>query len=121
MQTEFKFPELIVQADPEWVGKHPYHDHRYVTTNHRLVVEEQFSELSRPRVQFDHDAPREAAIICQMTDHPQQAAFAKLFAAAPELLEALKAINQWWESDNFSRRQDLWDQMRAAITKAEAR
>lgn len=43
---------------------------------------------------------------------------ANLIAAAPELYEALEAINDYWESGNFSRRKDLWDNMRSALAKA---
>lgn len=41
-----------------------------------------------------------------------------LIAAAPDLLEALQAINAHWEAGNFSRREELWAPMREAIAKA---
>jgi hypothetical protein len=43
---------------------------------------------------------------------------ARLIAAAPDLLEALKAIDRHWESGNFSRLAQLWEPMKAAIRKA---
>jgi len=49
----------------------------------------------------------------------QQEASARLIAAAPDLLVALKTMNAYWESGNFTRRTELWDVMRAAIDKAE--
>lgn len=47
---------------------------------------------------------------------------ANLIAAAPDLLEALEAleaINAHWEAGNFSRQPHLWETMKAAIAKAK--
>lgn len=41
-----------------------------------------------------------------------------LIAAAPDLLAALTAINEYWESGNFTRKDSLWNPMKAAIKKA---
>lgn len=49
-----------IQADPEHAGKHPLHDNRYVTSARGLV--------------------------CALRDQPEQAADARLIAAAPDLL-----------------------------------
>lgn len=54
-----------------------------------------------------------------VTYHAERVANARLIAAAPDLLEALEAINAHWESGNFSRNPDLWEPMRAAIAKAK--
>lgn len=43
---------------------------------------------------------------------------ARLIAAAPELLAALEAINNHWDSGNFSRQPHLWEPMRKAIANA---
>ena len=37
---------------------------------------------------------------------------------APDLLAALTAIESHWSAGNFSRTDELWSQMRAAIRKA---
>lgn len=39
----------------------------------------------------------------------------------PELRDALAAINAWWESGNFSRKPELWQQMRSALAKYHVR
>ena len=45
---------------------------------------------------------------------------ARLIAAAPDLLEALRAIHEW-QAGSEVLPVDIWQQMRAAIAKAEGR
>lgn len=42
---------------------------------------------------------------------------ARLIASAPCLLSALTAIESHWSAGNFSRTDELWSQIRAAIRK----
>lgn len=46
---------------------------------------------------------------------------ASLIAAAPDLLDAVRALLLHWDSGNFSREPELWEMMRSAIAKAEGR
>lgn len=58
-------------------------------------------------------------VIEDYTDNKEVAkANAKLIAAAPNLLDAVIAINGYWESGNFSREPELWEKFKAAIKKA---
>ena len=94
-----------VLPDPFWAGKHPCHDHRFITTNHEPVV-------IGPGWRFDDSS---AEIIAQTIDSPHQAANARLLAAAPDLLAALKLLV---ESPEI-RSEDM-QQARIAIAKATA-
>tara|TARA_R100000458_G_C8278085_1_gene253889 strand:+ start:836 stop:1189 length:354 start_codon:yes stop_codon:yes gene_type:complete len=53
-----------IEADPEKAGLHPLHDNRYIAS--------------------------ERGWVCALRDQPAQAADARLIAAAPDLLHALK-------------------------------
>lgn len=73
-------PQWVVQADPDWAGKHPYHDHRFITT-----------------AGFDLKSRNpDGEIVCRMTDSPNQAANAAFIVRAcnshADLLEALEKI-----------------------------
>ncbi len=74
----FEFQPLIVQADPKLKGQHPYHDHRYITTEHSLMDDESFPY-----------GPGQ--IIAAMRDCQGQEHYARLFAAAPALLRGCQA------------------------------
>lgn len=91
------FQKLIVQADPIHAGKHPYHDNRYITTNHRLEAEQAFSiggsGYDAPEIRFV-EGDGEEMIVAQMRDCEHQAEYARLFAAAPELLAFVKTIDE---------------------------
>lgn len=56
--------------------------------------------------------------IAQVWKHPNAMTDARLIAAAPEMLEALKAIYEW-QSGSLLLSTELWEQMRHAIAKAE--
>lgn len=94
------FKPLIVQADPIWKGKHPYHDHRFITTNHQLeAVYPDPATGEEPTWQFCDSEGRlcdgSESVIAQMRDCEGQEHYARLFAAAPALLHHLKiALNR---------------------------
>ena len=67
-----------VERDPAFApGLHPYHEARYVT-NGCATLGDDFTE------------DPQAKIICALRDSEEQAANARLIAAAPELLKALE-------------------------------
>lgn len=68
-----------VQPDPQWAGKHPYHDHRFITCGNPDMTDDNWL----------HDP--ESYIIAAMRDCQNQEANARLIAAAPALLAACKA------------------------------
>lgn len=80
---------LKVLPDPRYVGGHPYHQHRYVVTDD-CVLEADTSEecVLDQTVHVSNDG----SIIAELTDCDEQAKYAKLFAAAPELFEVAKSI-----------------------------
>src|SRR6266404_5429237 len=103
-----------VMPDPVWKGKHPCHDHRYITTNHD-------PEAYLTGWRFSDSDP-EAQIIAQTTDSPQQAANARLIAAAPDLLEACRLAYDWQDKQTpiaTPGRIEVRDRLRAAIDRAE--
>ena len=69
-----------IQADPDRAGDHPLHDNRFITSGG--------CQLGSP--EWEEEKGNE--IICKMTDSSKQKQNARLIAAAPELLEACKAI-----------------------------
>ena len=80
MNTKHTPGPWIVLADPEHVGKHPYHDCRFIATE-----DAQWDE--------DFQTLEVGSIICTMKDIEDQGADARLIAAAPELLEAIHQID----------------------------
>jgi len=82
-----------IVADPDNKGKHPLHDNRYIMTEDA-------------EIEFGHD-PRPGnwslttgGIICALRDQEKQAADARLIAAAPDMLETLKAVVDEWETND---------------------
>jgi hypothetical protein len=48
-----------------------------------------------------------------------QSSNARLIAAAPDMLEALRAVAQWVDQRTETHPADAWDMVQAAIAKAE--
>jgi hypothetical protein len=116
MKTETPLQPLIVQADPRWAGKHPYHDARFVTTNHLLVTEHGEDGLA---VHFREEDVPQAGIICQMRDCENQARYARLFAASPELLASLENAESYLSARNLGEGANvLLVNIKAALSKA---
>jgi len=83
-----------VEAYPDRASRHPLHNNRYVASPGGLV--------------------------CALRDQPAQAADARLIAAAPELLAALRRIIDWNHSEHtVDARVEAMVAGRAAINKAE--
>jgi hypothetical protein len=65
-RSDVLFKKWVVQADPENKGKHPLHDHRFITTD-----------------DYDFDDPHGfGVIICAMRDLKDQETIAKHIIAA---------------------------------------
>lgn len=100
---------------PVHAGKHPFHDARWIATVDAVVEKS-------PHVPNDWTL-ESGSLICQMRDCPEaQDANARLIAAAPELLAALKLcadkLAMWPEGSNPEFFPSL-KSARAAIAKAE--
>jgi len=63
------------------------------------------------------------AEVVYKTDHEERIANARLIAAAPELLDAAKAVLQIWDDLYYNQsdpeEREAWNTLRAAIAKAE--
>ena len=81
-----------IKADADKAGLHPLHDNRHVV------------------------AP--SGIICDLRDQPAQAADARLIAAAPHLLAALRDLADWTSHDTRTWGECV-EAARQAIAKAE--
>lgn len=72
---------------------------------------------------ISENCPHEGNIICVLPSKDYVSyefwnANAKLIAAAPEMLEALRNIVDYWNSGNFSRDHKMWSNMESIIKKA---
>lgn len=72
---------MKVLADPRFPNGHPYHQHRFITTDD--------CEL---HVEGEHWVANTGSVVAQMTDTDEQANLAHLFAAAPDLLRIVRAL-----------------------------
>jgi len=66
MKTRHTPGPWAIEADADKAGRHPLHDNRHVTAR--------------------------TGVVCDLRDQPAQAADARLIAAAPDLLAALKFL-----------------------------
>lgn len=102
-----------VQPDPQWAGKHPYHDHRFITCGNPDMTDDNWL----------HDP--ESYIIAAMRDCQNQEANARLIAAAPALLATCKAAEDWIKDKIVAQNYRLGDatimltQLRSAIALAQ--
>jgi len=78
---------LKVMADPGMKGLHPCHDSRFIVTQDAQVDPESVDE-GEPGFRLES-----GAIIAKLTDCQDQASYARLFAASPELLEAAQEVD----------------------------
>jgi len=106
---------LKVIADPILKGQHPYHDHRYI------VTADMEPEVFKDDGALDWTAT-DGSIIATMRDCEHQAEYARLFAAAPEMLAALHTALPELEYAHLDPEAHVAAQkIRAAIEKAEGK
>ena len=79
------FRRLAVLADPEYAGKHPLHDSRFVATDDAEWEYEPRDEDGEQNWYLER-----GAIIAKMTDCEDQKQMAQLFAQAPVTLDLLR-------------------------------
>lgn len=90
-------------------GKHPFYDHRWITTAGT------YTETGA----HDSDwSARGGVLICEMRANPK--ANARLIAAAPDLLEVAIMVKAYFERPNALHgiEDPCWHAARAAIAKA---
>ena len=120
---------LKILPCPEHSGKHPLHECRYIATADAEVEVDEIPVTNRFGDQLQPDRSDwyllKGDIVAKMTDTEDQAAYARLFVHAPELLAALTdlldqmdgiGIPNWHGAEGLSL-----EQARAAIAKAEGR
>ncbi len=102
-------PRLKVMADPKNEGKHPLHDNRWIVT-------------ANTEIDWNHNETEWAlgvgSLVSQMTDCQHQSRYARLFAAAPDMLDALEGVVS---IDDISKDVDIKaiiETAKAAIAKA---
>lgn len=113
MNTKHTPGKWIVQADPLLADKHPVHQHRFVTTDHEFEV---FKDRYDEQTFGFGPGDRDGQIICKLTDSSQQAANARLIAAAPCLLSALRRL--MLNSEDLGRTAKMTEQFRAAFNSS---
>lgn len=112
-------PHLAVLPDPLLKGLHYYHDHRWIVT-----AGSHWEDDTRGYQGGDIGYTLEdGSAIAQMRDCQFQAQYARLFAAAPDLLEACKGMLQWARRTKLSEPNPGVEVLNAinAIDKAEGR
>lgn len=99
-----------VMPCPKFAGLHPLHDQRWIATDDA-------------EVEWNHNETEwrlsNGSLICEMRDGPLNNA--ALIAAAPELLEALRAVMQWFgnEVEDDAMPTEIYEAAHAAIAKAK--
>ncbi len=129
---------LKILPCPEHSGKHPLHECRYIATADAEVEVDETPVTNRFGDQLQPDRSDwyllKGDIVAKMTDTEDQAAYARLFVHAPELLSALHGLAVWTngnpcfchvhgesERASYSGHDSYCDAARAAIAKAEGR
>lgn len=107
------YPKLAVMADPKDGGKHSLHDNRWIVT-----------EGTEVEWTFDGRDWRvkDGSLIAMMRDCQKQYELARLFAAAPELLEALEeCVNRMEQVQKMTDYPLAWPTVKARHAIAKAR
>ncbi len=105
-----------VTPHPVLKGRHPFHDSRFIVTNDAVFEVDPNDE--------ENWTLRNGVIVAELKDSERQVSNARLIAAAPDLLAALKALEGYTDvfTEHYgrtSRATDVLNAARAAIAKAE--
>ena len=106
---------LKVLPDPRFIGGHPYHQNRFIVTEDCVLV-------VQPSSVGDSWVADTGKVVSSMMDTDEQAQYARLFAAAPDLFAVLEQILNCCElntDDLTDNAKNLCLDARAAINKAK--
>lgn len=113
-------PKLKVAADPRYPNGHPFHQSRYIVTEDTVLIAEMDvphgDGEKRDIVLLDENR---GAIVARMTDCEHQVEYARLFAAALDLLQVAEAVVAIYEKDKRAPYGGICDSAIAAIAKAK--
>jgi len=115
MTTHTPGPWFVV-PDPQWEGKHPNHASRCICNVPQFAEVHPPTEGENGEWHVFHD--QHGKTVCLMTDTLEITANARLIAAAPELLEALKWALEQIADDLSPDHQDAFDAAFAVATRA---
>jgi hypothetical protein len=105
-----RLPRLKVMACPMYAGKHPLHDSRYIVTDNATI------EWNLDETEWAIDV---GSLIADMRDSQHQSRYARMFAASPDMLDALEGVVS---IDDISKDVDIKamiESAKAAIRKAK--
>lgn len=130
METKHTPGPWKVVGHPILKNRNIRHTCRYVMTKNSEIELSSSADAWEGRNKSDWDIPwwlTRGSIICEMRDTEKQVQDAALIAAAPELYEALKAVESWMDdlSDDYEFQNpfflNLLENARAALANAEGR
>jgi len=104
-----------VLEDPQWASRHPLHKCRYIATKPAWDYVDDSTHGEEWSYGFDDS---EGSVVCKLTDLADQPNVARLIAAAPEMLKALKMLREKLFADEFYDGKAIQDTLDQVICNA---